>query len=191
MQMIAEQVHPRQFQKLAGLMDQQFWRWGCDVKHDSGNLLVDYGFERIPSSNPELDSSSAYCLNPSPATRLVLRSFSVFYGDDRVGGLLLKRFDEHLYRTPASKLRAMPYQETDLPPLSKAAPGDTASFKLLVDLIGQIVAYEAWVRTTFGIEYVQKTLEKRQKRPVAFADEAEPIWEAMAQQVSLKDAKLA
>lgn len=185
MHLIAERYRPQLLQQLARMMDQQFWRWGCDVKHDSGNLLVEYGFQRIPPSNQEMESSSAYVLKPSRSARLVLRSFVVFYGDDRLGGLMLKRFDGHPYRAPASDLDVMPYQESDLPPLAKAAPDDAASSTLLTGLIEQITAYEAWVSTTFGSDYVQKTLNKREKKPAAAAGKVEAKWEAIAQQFQL------
>ena len=191
MHLTAKQNRPRQFQKLARMMDQQFWRWGCDVKHDSGNLLVKYGFERIPPANQELATSSVYRLKPKPSFRLVLLSFVVFYGDDRLGGLLLKRFDANPYRAPAPDLEAMPYHESDLPPLIKSAPDNAKSSTLLADLIEQIIAYETWVRTAVGNDYVQKTLEKRQKRPVASAGEAESKWETMAQQFRRNNLKLA
>ena len=180
---IADKTHPKLLQQLVRMLDQQFWRWGCDVKHDSGNLLVEHGFERIPPPNQEQAGSSIYRLQLSASNRVVLRSFAVFYGDDSLGGLLLKRFDGHPYQAPRADLEVLPYQESDLPPLERAAPDDTASWTLLAALIEQIIAYETWVRTVFGTHYVQKTLEKRKKRPVASASETETTWESIAQQL--------
>lgn len=186
MQLISKRSNAKNFQKLARMMDQQFWRWGCDVKHGSGNLLAAYGFKRIPPSNQEPTTSSAYHLNISTESRLVLRSFAVFYGDDGLGGILLKRFDGDPYRTPSPDLESLPYHEPDLPPLRKVAPDDAAddatSSALLADLIQQIIAYEAWVRTAFGNDYVQETLEKRHKRPVVSAKDTEANWEMIAHQ---------
>ena len=171
-------------QRFTRMVDQQFWRWGCDVKHEDGNLLVRYGFERVPPPDRQTASSSAYYLKPHAGARIVLRSFAVFYGDDGLGGLLLKRFDCRPYRTPAAELEIVPHHESDLPLLVQSAPNDDDWRTLAVDLVEQIIAYETWVMRIFGTKYVKKTLTARQKRPVASADETEAEWRRLVGQIS-------
>lgn len=184
MTVVASRDDAKLRQQLAKMMDHQFWRWGCDAKHQDGNLLVRYGFKRIPPLNRQSASSSAYDLRPRAGAQVVLRSFAVFYGDNRLGGLLLKRFDYRPYRTPASEFALAPHEDSDLPCLFPATPDDDGWRSLAVDLVEQIVAYEAWVVGLLGIGYVEETLIVRRKRPFVPADETETAWRRLASRLS-------
>lgn len=73
----------------ATLLDQQFWCWGRDVRHPSGNLLTRYGFRRIASEDPAGTSSYAHTL--SDERRVGLRRGSLVYGEARAGALMIWR----------------------------------------------------------------------------------------------------
>ena len=167
--------------QVVDLLDQQFWRWGYDVKHKTGNLLVKYGLERIPPPSSEENRSSGYYVETGPQSRILLRSFAVFSGHDLHGGMLLKRFDGHPYRTPAARLAKIPYSEDDFPPLVTFAPNDTAYRELTLQLFSWIAEYESWIEKRLGTAYLRECLKRRDKRAVVEADQSVAAWSDLAQ----------
>lgn len=166
-------------QEVAKLLDQQFWRWGCDVKHPAGNLLVEYGFERIPPPCRVEGGSSAYRLHIDANRRIILRSFAVFFGDDRFGGILFKRFEGQAFRTPGSDLARVPHTELDLLRMHRSQD-QPETRALTAALFRQIVDYETWVYDRHGLDYVEQTLSSRNKRPAVPADRACEDWMKLA-----------
>lgn len=47
----------RDAQRIERLFDQQMWSFGRDVQCDAGNLLVAFGFRRVPSVDPAVSST--------------------------------------------------------------------------------------------------------------------------------------
>lgn len=73
----------------AVLLDQQFWCWGRDVRHPSGNLLTRYGFRRIAAQDPTGTTSYVYDL--SCERRVGLRRASLVYHEAGAGALMIWR----------------------------------------------------------------------------------------------------
>lgn len=169
-------------QRTMKMLDQQFWRWGCDVKHSAGNLLVQYGFLRIPKSNQSSSKSSVYQLEIGPHARVALSSSTMFYGDNDLGGMLFKRFDCRPYYTPSGLvLDSLWEEENDLIP---TAFGDCSWRELASQLIAIIVEYESWVTCHFGRKYISDSLTSRGKRPFMQAGETPAEWKKIAYQIS-------
>jgi RNA polymerase-binding transcription factor DksA len=96
------------------LLNQQLWCWGQDALFAGGNLLVRHGFQRTARPTDQL-GSSIYRLELGGNRRIVLRGFGVFIGDDRRGGMFLKRFEFSPWITPSADLRTLAWQVDDLP----------------------------------------------------------------------------
>ena len=180
MSLLAEAKPARFSQKLVRLIDQQFWRWGCDVKHASGNLLVQFGFRRIPPPSSDSSKSSVYLLELDPYTRITLRGSAVFYGNDDLGGLLIRRFDSQPYRTPLAHLEELPHTPDCLPPLERFNNADRHWRELASGLFRWIAQYEARIIGEYGTPYVEQTLKLRDKRPVVAVSASESEWLRLA-----------
>lgn len=180
MTLFVEAKPARFHQKVVRLFDQQFWRWGCDVKHTSGNLLVRFGFRRIPPPNPDSSQSSVYLLEIDRCTRVVLRGSAAFFGNDCLGGLLVKRFDSLPYRTPLAHLEELPHTPDCLPPLERFQSADPHWSELASELFRWIAQYEAWIIREYGSQYVERSLELRGKRPVVEVSALESEWLKLA-----------
>lgn len=142
----------------ARLLNQQIWCWGCDVKYGEGNLLVRHGFLRVEKP-PGSPSASLYRLELSPTARVVLRGFGVFYGDDLLGGLFLRRFEFKPQLTPTADLPEAVWSVDDLPPLASPCRDQIPDAeRLIANLIEWIQGYEAWISANIGIAYRKRTL---------------------------------
>ena len=149
---------PKSVQQAAGLLNQQIWCWGRDIEYADGNWLVRHGFQRVEKP-ADSNAASLYRLDLSPTSRLILRGFGVFYGDDRWGGVFLRRFDFAPQLTPEPDLSRPPWSAEDLPPLlSPRADQVTCCQRLLLALIDWIRQYEVWITERVGIAYRSETL---------------------------------
>lgn len=152
------------------LFNQQLWCWGRDVCFPDGNLLVRYGFERQERPTG-VEGSSIYRLPTAPGQRIILRGFGAFIGDDRWGGLFLKRFDfsPGIRRNPDLNVQA--WQVDDLPEF--CTPGNSEEVRhacrLFSALIDWICAYERWVRRQARASYRREVVDAwagmRKERP--------------------------
>ncbi len=141
------------------LLSQQIWCWGQDIEHPSGNLLVQHGFQRYEKPQGSR-LPSLYRLDISPTARIILRGFGVFYGDDRWGGLFLRRYRSSLQLTPAAELARPAWKSEDLPQLVEPELSELAwSQRLLLELIEWIRQYEVWIAETQGITYRREALQ--------------------------------
>jgi len=168
--------HPHQLAQY--LLSQQIWCWGQDIESRYGNLLVRYGFQRIPAP-PEISSPSCYHLE-SKGTRLILRGFGVFYGDDLLGGLYLGRYGFSPQLAECGKLDRPLFTTADLPPLSKLRFGEEERCQaLLTNLIDWICSYELWIADEFGIEYRRQSVSRwgDSKRKIIPAAEMISTWQ--------------
>ncbi|MEM1062793.1 MAG: hypothetical protein AAGJ97_10760 [Planctomycetota bacterium] len=170
----------------ARLFDQQMWCWGRDIEHADGNLLIEYGFQRLEKPAGS-DAVSVYRLEPSPTSRVVLRGFGVFCGDDRWGGIFLRRFDFTPQATPEADLPRPPWLLQDLPPLSTPHERHADGCRrLLLQVIDRIRDYEAWVAARLGTGYRGETLlpwEAKHGKAVA-ADQTAVAWRMLGLFVS-------
>jgi len=165
-------------QQAADLLNQQLWCWGCDIESLEGNLLIQYGFQRI--ENPaDSNVASLYRLNISPTTRIILRGFGIFFGDDEWGGLFLRRFGFTPQLTPSSDLSAPLWSSEDLPPLVEPRTGQATNCQqLLLKLTAWVSRYELWIEETIGVEYRREMLEpwEAKGRIVIPAEEMPGSW---------------
>ncbi len=140
------------------LLNQQIWCWGQDVKYSGGNLLTRYGFQRKEKPR-DSGAVSLYRLEISSTVRVILRGFGVFYGDDRWGGLFVRRMGYSPKLTPTSDLPRPAWKAEDLPPLTEPSNADFArAQRLLLELIDWIRHYEVWILKTVGINYRRESL---------------------------------
>ncbi|MBL9161608.1 MAG: hypothetical protein JNL18_02580 [Planctomycetaceae bacterium] len=141
------------------LLNQQLWCWGQDVLFARGNLLVRYGFQRTARAADQ-HGSSIYRLQFRGGQRVVLRGFGVFIGDDRRGGMLLKRYEFSPWITPHADLRTLAWQIDDLPRMNRPACDQhlTVCRQLLSTLIDWICDYERWVRQAAGAPYRRQVI---------------------------------
>ena len=73
-----------------GLIDQEMWCWGCDVRRAEGNLLTQYGFTKRPSPEPRYHS--AYTLyGVIPDGTLTLWGWGLWIAAPERGSLFISR----------------------------------------------------------------------------------------------------
>ena len=151
--------YPTSAQQAAWLLNQQIWCWGRDIEFAEQNLLIQYGFQRIEKPAGSR-AASIYRLKLSPTKRVVLRGFGIFLGDDRLGGVFLRRFDFAPKLTFDSDLSRPAWSTDDLPQLQQALSNldFTRCQQLLLALTDWIRAYEVWIIKNVGIAYRQSTL---------------------------------
>lgn len=142
------------------LFNQQLWCWGRDAAL-AGNLLVRYGFKR--QERPAgVEGSSIYRFDSAPGQRIILRGFGAFIGDNRWGGLFLKRFDFSPMIRPEPDLSVPIWHADHLPEFSP--PADLVALRncnrLLSDLIDWICSYERWVRRYVGASYRREIVDQ-------------------------------
>ena len=172
---------PTSPQQATNLLNQQLWCWGRDIEAAKGNLLVRYGFQRIEKPRGS-SASSIYRLESSPTSRVILRGFGVFFGDDRWGGLFLPRFEFTPQLSPEPDLARPAWSPEDLPPLAlPRADQLTHCQTLLLALIDWIHHYELWIAEHAGIQYRSRTLTtwKTNHESVVPAEETAMAWELL------------
>lgn len=174
-----------EMQQAIELLNQQVWCWGRDVKSPRGNLLVQHGFHRTekPAGSP---AASLYRLELSSTTRIILRGFGVFCGDDRWGGLFLRRFGFKPKLTPAPDMSRPAWTAEDLPSLVLPGADQAESCqRLLMSLIDWVVQYETWIREVAGPSYRRKTLDDWNARQgVVPAEAMIKAWRTLARAIS-------
>ena len=170
------------------LLTQQCWCWGQDIKCEAGNVLLQYGFERIRPPAGE-SGATTYSLKLLPNARVSLWGFGLFYGEEGQGGVFIGRFN----------FEARFCAHWDLPRPVWAPPhlndfvrvpstrGERERTRLLLSrAVLWMGRYESWVLATHGIEYRCRCLEKF---PQAVApDVALQSWKPLSQEVLLSRA---
>ena len=176
----------RKLDAAASLLSQQIWCWGRDIDRNGGNLLLQRGFQRTEKPKGST-SSSIYQLKLSSTSRLVLRGFGVFFGDDRWGGLYVPRFEFEPKLTPEPVLHELVWSAKDLPPRRFPEPDEVHNCqRLLLALIEWIEVYEQWITTCVGETYRREILiDWNPKTGRVFpGEEMAAAWAALAEEVS-------
>ncbi|MEM7315311.1 MAG: hypothetical protein AAF497_19395 [Planctomycetota bacterium] len=168
----------------ASLLNQQAWCWGRDVE-SKGNLLIRYGFERIekPAGSK---AASIYQIDLSSTSRLVLRGFGVFFGDDRLGGLYVPRFEFLPQLTPNAILSQPAWSTDDLPPRCSPGSDQLENWQqLLLTLVNWITQYEEWIAKSAGESYRRELLiDWNPKTGRVFdGDSMSAAWESVAKSI--------
>ena len=174
----------------ADLLNQQIWCWGRDIECAEGNLLMKFGLQRIEKP-VESEAGSLYRFEISPTSRIILRGFGVFHGDDRLGGLFIRRYDFSPMLTPEPDLTRPAWSIDDLPSLiSPSSDQITNCRRLLLTLIDWIREYEEWIAHHMGVNYRQDSLLKwSQKHTVVVpAEEMSAAWSLLGTAINA-DAK--
>jgi len=172
------------------LLSQQIWCWGQDIESIHGNLLVRYGFQRVP---PPADTKVPSCYHmESDGATIILRGFGVFYENDRLGGLYLARYGFAPQLAEGGRVNRPIFTTEDLPPLHKSQIGEEDRCRLLLtSLIDWICRYEVWVVDEFGIEYRCESLRpwSNPKRVVIPATEIVATWQWLSRAVRKDDGR--
>lgn len=140
------------------LLHQQFWCWGKDVENGSGNLLVEYGLTRTAPPTGS-NAVSLYRMEPSETSRVILRGFGIFFGDDQLGGLFLRRGSFEPLLTPFPDFERPVWLVDDLPRLRPPRQEELSKCHQLLDAtIRWIADYERWVHSRLGASYRNRML---------------------------------
>jgi hypothetical protein len=134
-------------------MYQQLYLMGRDVLSRHGNLLTQYGVQRIES--PYEGVPSLYQVILTTRSRIAFRGFGIFVGDDRKGGVFIDRFQTIPYWTPKARFTPIAWRPEDLPKLRK--PRSLVDLQraneLFQLLMNWCIGYETWIRNEFGRRY--------------------------------------
>ena len=176
---------PNTTRQAACLLNQQIWCWGRDVEYSGGNLLLRHGFQRIEKPVGS-NAASLYRLELSPTSRVILRGFGVFCGDDRWGGLFLRRFGFVPQLTTETELSRPLWSAEDLPPLASPHADQVPYCRwLLLTLIDWIRDYEDWIVEREGIAYRAATLlDWNAKNGTVLPEGMASAWRMLAAAVS-------
>lgn len=174
---------PKEMRQLGQhLLNQQIWCWGRDVCYPDKNLLIEYGFQRIPLPDGARGHSN-YLLCRPKQTQVMLWGFGLFYGQPSLGGLFLKRFEFKPRWLPLSQLTP-PICSPDLIParLPHSAETIEKTVGLLTEALSWLADYESWVMQTVGLPHRQQAVAswRNGKRKVLPAESMVPNWQKLA-----------
>lgn len=168
----------------AGLLDQQFWCWGCDIRFAPINLLLEYGFTRYRSSD-RARPGPVYALDCAPGAHVALWGGGLFFGLAGDGGLLLSRFDfipqllasDH---TPSATWRVDQLGPKRLP----CGANDRVQLGALLPCALQWIGdYESWVQRVAGMEYRRQCVAAW-PRAVLPARQVAATWHSFADELA-------
>jgi hypothetical protein len=165
---------------LAGLLDQQLWCFGQDIRRKEGNLLCQLGMCRIRPPRGA-GQSTLYLARLRGDRQVYLWGFGVLIADASGNALWVKRytFDPFLLEGPPAipvhshqdlGARRRPFSRPDL----EIASG---LVRAMAEWMG---AYEHWVAENLGAGYRQKSLLGKPTPPVVRGREMALAWERVA-----------
>ncbi len=129
------------------LLHRQCWLWGQDIKRSEGNLLLDYGFERLRAP-VGISGSTQYTLALNDGLRVRLWGFGMYFGEDE--GIYLNRFE---FTPRAARLTAA-WQDAD----AMSALPRSHRIDLLAQTAYWIATYESWVTASVGLAWRRRAL---------------------------------
>lgn len=157
------------------LMAQQVWCWGRDVEYLDGNLLMQFGFERLRDHTSE-GRSTCYRLDQDEF-HICLWGFGMFFGRRDLGGLYLGRFDFCPRWAPVESLSSAIHWPDELPVFGR--PRGRSQWERANSLWKEtqlwIADYETWVRQTAGLAYRRECVEDW-LRPFVRANRISSAW---------------
>lgn len=128
------------------LLHHQLWFFGQDIWHEEGNLLIRYGFERFGIPEGE-GGTNSYRLIINDLQQIVLFGFGVFWGDKRLGGIFLRRYEFQPKMLRCSRLKLPIWDKKLLPhqfvPLNEE--NIIAVNQMFKDFSAWLSEYESWV----------------------------------------------
>ena len=135
------------------LLHQQLYVIGRDIVSKHGNLLAEYGCIKDPS--PISGIPSTYTKKLSRSSRLALRGFGVFLGDDAIGGIFVHRYTFESRWMPSSRFEPVPWLPHDMPRTrrSRCREEKECATQLLRRMVAWFIDYESWVVARFGVRF--------------------------------------
>jgi hypothetical protein len=149
-----EAMTTKKLQRLgAELLHQQLYVIGRDIASKHGNLLLDYGCHRNPSPIPGIPS--LYTSSWNRRSRLSLRGFGVFVGNDSIGGIFVQRYTFEPRWMPSSHFVPIAWLPGEMPRTrrSRRSWEQRQANSMLLSMIQWFIEYEAWVAEQFGCHY--------------------------------------
>lgn len=144
---ISHHLSTSQLRRASQHMQQQCWLWGCDIRHNDGNLLLEYGFVRYRPDNP-LAGSSLY-VHATATHSVMLWGFGLYVGDAQHGGTFIFR---HLF-DPVAVAHPSTHVFTPDAVIHTACVPTTVHQGYVATAIAWIVAYEEWIVGRMGYSY--------------------------------------
>ncbi|MCA9887114.1 MAG: hypothetical protein KC546_02030 [Anaerolineae bacterium] len=140
------------------------WCWGCDVRRAAGNLLLAYGAEKRPSSNPRYHS--AYTFRTVTNEVINLWGWGLWIACADKGSLLISRSHFRLRYTQDAVLKPDAWQQRDLPHTGSIQNEHdaAAAHSLLSAALIWIGDYESWVYQHVETDYRERVLKKWPQR---------------------------
>jgi hypothetical protein len=166
------------------LLDQQFWLWGCDVRREEGNLLVQLGFDKIKAPQASGLRTSQYACRLSIDSTISLWGFGLCLRHDPRGAIFIPRAG---FR-PSYAAEVTGLQDAWEPAWfdrmhEPASAADMAAFcQLTLAALEWIGWYERRILEMAGVEYRQRTVAAW-SRPVCRSDAVGPCWQTLLIQV--------
>jgi len=156
----------------ASLLHQQCWQWGCDIRRENGNLLLEYGFER---ERPPENACSRYSMNLGKRRVVVLWGFGFFTGRSLRSGVYLNRYEfcprlvnvEGAVFAPEALCGGAPVR------------GRRAELALLAGAFRWMARYEEWIAAHEGVEY-RRTGLRSWGQPFVDPVELPACWRSLA-----------
>ena len=169
------------------LLSQQIWSWGQDIRRKQGNLLIEFGFERVkPPADVEIEDS-VYTLRLTKNRTIILRGFGVYYCDINHGAIFLPRYEFIPGYTTNTSLEQPLWTYDELPELYFPTETEWDSYiTMLTNLVDWIQSYEQTVIETHSVEYCKSTLIEwdNGERKVTSPDEMVGEWKKVGYVIS-------
>lgn len=176
---------PREARRVGSkLLTQQCWCWDQDVKCPSGNLLMQYGFERQRPPQGESGATN-YNLKLLPNACVALWGFGLFYGEIGQGAVFVGRFNFEARFGEHWDLPCQVWTSSQIDEFARVPSTQNeriATRHLLSRAVLWMQSYENWIPETHGIEYRCQCLENFPQ--VLAPDVAARSWETLSQEVS-------
>jgi hypothetical protein len=135
------------------LLHQQLYVIGRDIVSRHGNLLLRIGCSQTQSPIPGIPSTYTICLGRK--SRLALRGFGVFVGDDSIGGVFIHRYTFEPRWMPSSRFSPIPWLPSEMPRTrcSRYRAEKEHASELLKRMIAWFIEYESWVERLLGVHF--------------------------------------
>lgn len=140
--------------RFRALLNLQHWLWGCDVRHATGNRLLQQGLRRIQPP-PGCRSPSVYLQHLPGGRTVILRGFGTVISETGTGAVFLPRhlpFPEWMpeFDTTVESGR-LPFVPDQLPPRIRPSGPETAAVRtLVVHLLRWIADWEQTALSQLG-----------------------------------------
>ena len=160
------------------LLDQQLWLFGCDVRNQSGNILLAIGFERIRP--PEgWKAATQYHRYLPDGSCLKLWGFGFWISSDSLMGVFVRRGD---FSPRLCRLTESIWRPEDLPPMSlpNSAQEISQAWRSLSCVFEWFADYEQFILQKYGLNYRRDCLRQWVKNPYTTAELISNHWQKLA-----------